>query len=220
MQASVARGEIFLPHWGLVGGAFGQSFWGPIDWASEYGLLEMAHAVMSGKAPEFPWPESVVGGQDPFDPTKRIFDTHFMFLGLTELTNKSESYPWDALSISKLSSTKHPRPVGITCGISTHDLLDTCQFCWYLVRKIGVAQAVPLPAGYERISAIEATLATVLYYQKTGVMLASGRPWLTRTVCQGGPIVVSSDRANTTITVATIDDPDFCLQGVKRVYGK
>lgn len=147
----------------------GQRF-GPTDWETYYGLTPTV--------PDFPWNEDVLNGPCKFVKGKRVRDTHFAFLGVSEVGG-------DPLTIMKLHELHPPKLQPHLYFSSTEARYNkqefatqrTCQARWYLM----LAEAVPgstnksypdqeamLPPEYEVPLGVEETTKNLLYYHKFG----------------------------------------------------
>lgn len=66
--------------------ALGRNYVGPKEWESALGDYGMT--VQFDSVPEFPWGQDVLDASDPWDPTRKISETHLAFLGPTAVNGE------------------------------------------------------------------------------------------------------------------------------------
>ncbi len=167
-----------------------KNFFGLKEWQSLYGA-NFVNKKKFGEVPDFPWSEDVLNAPCPFVESKRIRETHFVFLGLPIINDRLLTiFGWHEIDRITGSNQMHYTVNKRSWdGDQKFATGVTCDFRWYLilqeivpnsVRKTLVEQIAMLPTEYEAPHAIEEFTKNILCFKKKGVRLNSS--WMARTL--------------------------------------
>jgi len=156
----------------------GKNYYGSINWAKDFGVNFTKKQLR--EIEKFPYNEDILNGPCPFYKGKMVKDTHFAFLGLSQING-------DPLSIVKWQEIC-PAPGQLRfyryadAWYIREEFVNKsiCKYKWYLMpleiipdstSKTFDQQKAMLSAEYEVPSAIEEITKHVLYYKKNGIYL-------------------------------------------------
>lgn len=120
----------------------------------------------------FPWGRDVLEGPCPFTPEKKVWETHFAFLGLPQLLDPLTMRYWSRVYPDRV------RPSEAAVWTSNSFLQVTCGFRWYLMPLVALQHrggllsyeewVAQIPVQYEMAWAVEELTMALLYHMMTG----------------------------------------------------
>lgn len=206
----------------------GKNFWGFEEWQKFYDARFDKEHLSWPSVNRFPWDAKFLESPCPFNPGKKIKETHFAFLGLQTLNG-------EPLTIMKLHEL-HPQTIRDERGLQliaegqekVHCLWysryefatrQLCGFRWYLMPiepvpmstlKAYTEQVKMLPVGYEVPLTVEEITKRILLWRKSHIRF---HPLIPAARCQDANI-----RDNVVFSCAHNEDHTFHIVSVINDY--
>jgi len=156
----------------------GRNIFTDADWMNYYNVKLTKSQIFEAR--KFPWNEDILNSPCPFNLGKKVKDTHFAFLGISNINSQPltvakwlELHP--ATGQPKFYFNTNPWHMG-----QPHTDVATMQLRWYLMlkgivpnstKKTPEEQALMLPKNYEIPTTIEEVSKNIIFFRKTGERL-------------------------------------------------
>lgn len=179
------RNCIELPNEKFARLIMGEDFSGREEWGISYGGVSFT-AKEAKSISSFPWSQETLQSECPFNPRKKIFETHFAFVGVKRYNGTiTEAHgPLTMMGWQKIHpNSTHPRffRYGNDCWYPNQEFATVpLELQWYLALKEIVPRSHNtswdnmqnmIPDAYYVPSPVEETSKIVLYYKKNLVYL-------------------------------------------------